>query len=104
MDDRLDAVIATGPRDQRCVGDVSDHERGAQHGVGRAQLERVEHDDLAAGISEGSHGVRADVPGAAGDQDRHDSIFHSGLRVTRPVVSSDVPRSTSNFTAPCRWS
>ena len=36
-----------------------------------AELERVEHHDVAAGVAQAAHGVRADVAGPAGDEHAH---------------------------------
>ena len=54
--------------DELLVGDVADHERGVDHGLGVAELERVEHHHVAPAARERSNGVRADVAGATGDE------------------------------------
>ena len=71
MDDGRDAVVAAHLLDEWAVVDVAPHERRAEQGVGPAELEGVEDDDLTAGITEGADGVRADVAGPACDEDRH---------------------------------
>ena len=48
MDDRRHAVVAADLLDERLVVDVALDERRAEHGIGAAELERVEHDDRRA--------------------------------------------------------
>jgi hypothetical protein len=63
-----DAVVAQDRGDQFAVGDVALHERRIDHRIGVAEFERVEHHHVTARRPQRSNGVRADVPGAAGDE------------------------------------
>lgn len=58
--------------EQRCVTDVTDHERGP--GIDArtwAFLQSVQHSHFVAGAQQTANGDRADVAGAAGDKQLH---------------------------------
>ena len=48
MDDGVDGVLAAQSFDEGFVSDVADDQRRIDDGVGVAELERVEHHDVAA--------------------------------------------------------
>ena len=59
------------PSDRIPVGDVGDHQRHAGDRLRIAELERVEDDDVDPVGLEAADRVRADVAGAAGDENAH---------------------------------
>ncbi len=86
MDDLTDPVLLADRGHEVVVGDVAHHQWRVDHGVGIAEFERVEHDDVASGGRERTHRVGADVPGAAGDEDSgHGAkVARRGRHVLRP--------------------
>ncbi len=51
------------------VADVADSQWRVDNCFASTELQRVEHDDVAAGFAERSDRVRSDVASAASDQD-----------------------------------
>ena len=93
MDDRRDAVIAAHLLDEVRVVDVATHERRPEQRLDAPELQRVEDDDLAAGVAQGAHGVRADVAGAAGDAGR--VIARDATGAVRRSRRGDASASTT---------
>ncbi len=70
MDHLRHAEVAQHRTDEFRICDVALHDRSIDHRVGVTEFERVDHHHLAAGCSQRPYGVRSDVAGAAGDEDR----------------------------------
>ena len=68
------AVTSWSPADLLDNGrvvDVTLDQRRAEDGLGATELQRVQDDDVAPGLAQCPYRVGPDVPGTAGDQDRH---------------------------------
>ena len=75
------------------VGDVGDDEGHAGDRLRVAQLQRVENDHVGAVGLQAADGVRADVAGAAGDQDGHERTtrFMAEKSMTGVAAGSALP-------------
>ena len=87
------------PVDGRRVADVADQQFDAvgqrRRDAGRVDggQQRVQHPHLVAGVPGGRHDVRADEPGAAGDQDAHgqDASRRTRLRTSGERPAAALP-------------
>ena len=72
MDNGVDPMRGDQRGHARLVSDIADDERRARrHRPVEAGGQIIEHHGLLSGLEEGVNHVAADVPGAAGNQDRH---------------------------------
>ena len=69
--DLVHIVLADDTLHELGIGDVTDHKGRIEHSLAVAVLQGVEHDDLAARISQRPHRVRTDISRAAGHQNAH---------------------------------
>ncbi len=83
MDDVGDVVLGDDATDQPLVAGVADHQRHALGDrPGKAGGQIVQHNDPFPRFEQGVDHVASDVPGAAGNEDRHE------LDSTGPPIST----------------
>ena len=75
MHDRIDTMFLDQPADQRLIANIAVHEMGLfAHQRARAVRKIVEHDHALAAIEQGIGHMAADISGAAGDENAHESF------------------------------